>query len=459
MHSRMKNHVQPHNLRGRMILPLVYACMRDARFRMLNEVLARDEWSAEQIKMHQGKRLERLFYVAWAHNPYWREKFEQYGVNHRGSDPFAELAKLPILTKDEVRANYRRMRSTHLPDREIIYETSSGSTGRQVYVWHTRYYQQLHTAMEYRSQAWMGVRPGDPYLNVCAHGAHLSRKKLLLRFFRTILDGGFIIDAFHIDPEPTKQLLRRAQKHRPVHVYGYPTAMATVAQLSRNMGLKWPTVRAVSTSSEQLFDEDRKLLGDVYGAKVYDRYGCREVQSIAVQCREGNHHIYADLNYVEFVQVKDTDEGYEAILLTPLDNEAMPMFRYRNGDCASAVEGICPCGSALPLMTGCQGRICNNFITRDGRIINGTYFLLFFLSQEGYQAYQFHQTTPEHIDLYVVPDGELTAERRRYLDSVCDRAATDFNSSFEVDLHIVDEIPRTPGGKHLYILSDCLKYL
>lgn len=459
MSNRTNNRAWSYNFRGRVILPLAYACVRDERFRMLGKLLARDEWSAEQIKTHQAERLQRLLHVGWAHNPYWHEKFEQYGVNHRGSDPFAELAKLPILIKDEIRSNYKRMRSTHLPDREIVYETSSGSTGRQVYVWHTRYYRQLHTANQYRTLAWMGIRPGDPYLQVCAHSAHLKRKKLLLRLLRTVIDGGFIIDAFHIDPEPTMQLLRRAQRRGPFYVFGYPTSMATIARLSRKMDLRWPTVRAVGTTSEQLLDEDRKLLGDVYGARVYDRYGCREVQSIAIQCREGNHHIYADLNYVEFAQLEDADKGYEAILLTPLDNEAMPMFRYRNGDSASAMDGICLCGSALPLMTGCQGRICNNFITPDGRIINGTYFLLFFLSQEGYQAYQFHQTTPKHIDLYVVPDGTLTAERRRYLDSVCEHAATDFDTQFEVELHIVDEIPRTPGGKHLYILSDCLKNL
>ena len=461
MSSRKTKYLQSCNFRGRVILPFVYKCLRDPRFKMVDELLERDTWSVEQIKEHQVKRLERLFRVGWEHNQYWRKKFEQYGVNHSSTDPFAELTKLPILTKDEIRNNFKQMHSTHLPMHKSSKVTSSGSTGRQVTVWHSQYYKQLHIAMDYRSLAWMGIQPGDPYLSISGHGAHFSPKKRLLRFIRISIDSGFIIGAFNFDPKKTTRLLSLAHRHGPIHVRGYPTIMATVARLSRDMGLDWPTVRAVSTTAEPLLEKDRRLLENVYGSKVYDKYGSSEVLSIAMQCREGSHHIYADLNYVEFVQVEDADEGYEAIIVTPLDNEAMPLFRYRNGDSASAVEGTCSCGNLYPLMTACNGRICNNFVTTDGRIINGTYFAWFFLNKngEGYKSFQFHQTSPEHIDLYVVPDGELLTERRRYLNLVCSRVESDFNTRFEVDLHIVDEIPHTPTGKHQYIFSDCLRNL
>jgi phenylacetate-CoA ligase len=459
MHSRLSNKVQAPNFRGRVMLPLVYACIRDPRFKMMDELLARDEWSHDQIKAHQVRRLERLLQVGWEHNPYWRGKFERYGVNYRGADPYAELAKLPILTKDEVRANYEQMHSTHLPRQQSTKVTSSGSTSKQVTVWHSQYYKYLHIATDYRSLARMGVRPGDPSLSVVGHTAHFPWQKLLLRRFRTLLDGAVVMDAFRVDTERARRSLCRAHRHGCMHIRGYPTAMVGVAHLSQEMGLKWTTVKAVSTTAEPLLDKDRKLLESVYGAKVYDKYGSSEVLSIAMECNEGNHHIYADLNYVEFVQVEDADEGYEAIVVTPLDNEAMPLFRYRNGDSASAVKGTCSCGLASPLMTACTGRICNNFVTPDGRIVHGFYLLWFFVNHEGYRAYQFHQTTPEHIDLYVAPEGQLTAERRQYLYSICERVPRDIHSGLRVDLHIVNEIPRTPTGKHMYILSDCLSNL
>lgn len=57
--------------------------------------------------------------------------------------------------------------------------------------------------------------------------------------------------------------------------------------------------------------------------------------------------------------------GWYLSHITPLENEAMPLFRYRNGDSAHAVDGKCPCGRQLTLplkcsittLTRCAGRI------------------------------------------------------------------------------------------------------
>lgn len=447
-------------VRAGVVLPAAYALVRDSRFALLESVLERDAWSAEQIRAHQAERLTSLFRMCREHNPYWSSKFTEFGVNPNGSDPFAELAKLPILTKDEIRANWKRMRSTHLSKSDVVHETSSGSTGMQINFYQSRHYRQLHAAMEYRSRAWMGVRPGEPYISIQAHGAHMTRKTRLFRGARAWLENGFILDAFHLDPAKMREQLIQARKLNPVHVHGYATSCMTVAEFARDAGLTdWPSVRAVSTTSEQQTPEHRKTLGDVFGAHVYDRYGSREVLSISMQCPEGGHHIYADMNFVEFAPVSELGGELSAIVVTPLDNEAMPLFRYRGGDEAAPIDGACACGRILPLMTGCRGRVCNNFITPDGRIVNGTYFLYYFYYQEGFKSYQFHQTTPDHIDLYVVPDGALTQERHDYLKASCRKIADDYASQFNVDLHIVDSIPKRPGGKHLYIISDVLRHI
>lgn len=445
-------------VRARIVLPVAYALVRDARFTLLDAVLERDGWSRDQVRDHQAKRLTSLFRMCRSHNPYWAARFEECGLNPDGSNPFHELAKLPILTKDELRANWRRMRSTHLPDSQVVHETSSGSTGMQINFYQSQHYRQLHAAMEYRSRSWMGVRPGDPYLSIQAHGAHIPRSTRFFRGARAWLEHGFIFDAFHLDPAQMRAQLTEARRLRPVHVHGYATSCATVAKMAREFGMhEWPSVRAVSTTSERQTPEHRQTLSEVFGAPVYDRYGSREVLSISMQCPQGGHHLYADVNIVEFAPVEEIGGSLSAIVVTPLDNEAMPLFRYRGGDEANPIDGACPCGRALPLMSGCRGRVCNNFITPDGRIVNGTYFLYYFYYQEGFQAYQFHQTTPSHIDLYVVPDGRLSKERRDYLERSCRKIREDFDSQFDVTLHIVDEIPRRPGGKQLYILSDVLK--
>lgn len=446
-------------IHARALMPLAYAVLRDQRFGLLDELLERDAWTCEQIRAHQAKRLSHLLRVSAKHNPYWRGKFAEHGVNADGSDPFAELAKLPVLTKDEVRANWKSMRSTHMGDSELVVESSGGSTGMQVNLYQSRYYRTLHAANEFRSRAWMGIQPGEPYLSVQADGRYIRGKKRFLRNVRMAVERGTIIDGLQIDPIATREALREAARRKPVHVMGYTTPMIAVARIAREMALDWESVRAVSTTAERLFDHDREYLGATYDAPVYDRYGSREVNSISMQCPAGRHHIFADLNIVEFMPIEDADDDMNAIVVTPLDNEAMPLFRYRGGDEASAVGGECPCGRALPLMTGCRGRIANNFVTVDGRLINGGYFSRYFYHQEGFKAFQFHQTTVRHIDIYVAVDGSLPADRSRYLDEMMAAIEADYPGQFELALHVVDEIPRRPSGKHLFTISDVLLHL
>jgi phenylacetate-CoA ligase len=176
-----------------------------------------------------------------------------------------------------------------------------------------------------------------------------------------------------------------------------------------------------------------------------------------MECQHGSHHQFADLNVLEFLPLDDADKNLQAVVVTPLENEAMPMFRYRNGDSARAVPGDCPCGRQLPLMSSCYGRICNNMLAPDGRLVNGTYFTDFLLYQEGFKAWQFHQTSITDIDLYVVPDGQVTDDGREHLKKCVDKIGHDFGGQFKVNVHIVTSIPRTSSGKHLYIFSDVLK--
>lgn len=443
-------------LHANYIIPAAYRLMGDRRLRMVDALMERDAWTPEQFRAHQAGRLEWLFDLSAKHNPYWSERFRRFGVNPRGSDPHAELAKLPVLTKDEVRANWRQMRSTHLPLSSLIIDTSSGSTGMPVTVYHSRSYREMHAAMVYRARSWMGLRVGEPVLTVRADSGHMTLKKKMLRAIRKQIERETLIDAFRLRPEELKNTLAAISATRPAAVFGYVTAVSTIARLSNEQGVEWPSVRVVSTSSEPLREANRALLGEAFGAPVRDRYGSREVLSISMECDRGSHHIFADCNVVEFEPVTGSDNLHH-IVVTPLDNDAMPLFRYRNGDTAAAVDGHCVCGKLSPRMTACEGRVCNNFVTSDGRLVHGVYFAFFFNYCELFRSFQFRQTTHEHIDLLVVPEGRFGPEHETFLENCRRKIRDDYNGAFQVQTRVVDEIPRTPAGKHLYTISDVLR--
>src|SRR5438552_129797 len=69
-------------------------------WRIQNEVEQRWALTGDALTNLQHWRLANHLKVAAA-TPFWRRRFAQFGVNARASNPFAELAKLPILTKVE----------------------------------------------------------------------------------------------------------------------------------------------------------------------------------------------------------------------------------------------------------------------------------------------------------------------------------------------------------------------
>ena len=65
-----------------------------------------DRASAEEIRRKQSEWLGALLRHAHANVPWYSARFRAHGVRADGADPFAELAKLPVLTKAEVRENH-----------------------------------------------------------------------------------------------------------------------------------------------------------------------------------------------------------------------------------------------------------------------------------------------------------------------------------------------------------------
>ena len=62
--------------------------------------------SLEQIKEKQSEWLQKLLIHSHKNIPWYSAKFRRHGVRTNGSDPFSELAKLPLLTKAEIRENH-----------------------------------------------------------------------------------------------------------------------------------------------------------------------------------------------------------------------------------------------------------------------------------------------------------------------------------------------------------------
>jgi phenylacetate-coenzyme A ligase PaaK-like adenylate-forming protein len=79
-------------------------------------------------------------------------------------------------------------------------------------------------------------------------------------------------------------------------------------------------------------------------------YGIPECRGIAYECAaRAGHHVAAESYIVEVLKGRQPALPGEVgdVVITDLDSFQVPLIRYRTGDRAVAVEGVCGCGRGL----------------------------------------------------------------------------------------------------------------
>lgn len=110
-----------------------------------------DSWrSRDEIADLQWRKLERLVAHCWENVPYYREHWAQAGMRSaRDVASVEDYARLPLLTKQDVRANFARLQFVP-PGETLLYKTTGGSTGEPLTIGYTRESYERRTAVMLR---------------------------------------------------------------------------------------------------------------------------------------------------------------------------------------------------------------------------------------------------------------------------------------------------------------------
>ena len=99
------------------------------------------------------------------------------------------------------------------------------------------------------------------------------------------------------------------------------------------------------------------------------------------------------------------------LVITELDNIAMPLIRYRTGDFGSIAASPCRCGRGLRVLEGIHGRAYDFIRNRAGESFHGEFMIYLFEDlqrrERGVRQFQIIQSTIDSFHVRIVPDGEL----------------------------------------------------
>ena len=407
----------------------------------LSQTAALLDSSREAIKAFQQVRLGKLIQHAYYTTPYYRELLKT---------DTPDITQIPPLEKWNIREDLDRLCSDRFTREERIKNTTGGSTGTPLTFYQDRNYWNQRNLSVYYFDRWAGSDLGEPQLIIWGAPADLKGDEHWKYRLNTFWRNQYWLNGFHLTDEEMHAAFEKMNRCHPQTILTYPSSLYQFAAFLYENGLipKWQ-LKGIISSAEMLHPHYRALAEDVFRTKVYNRYGGREVGLIAMECKEGRMHINCRDIYLEIDSPNPYTQPGE-ILITQLNNYAMPFIRYRIGDIGILSDELCLCGNQLPILDDLLGRTTATFRTRTGTLVHGGYFTQQFYGVDGVSQFQIIQESLKHCVLKLVINERWTEAARRYLVQSIQRG---LGGDVVVTVEFVEEIPLSTSGKREFTIS------
>lgn len=321
------------------------------------ETLEREEM--EELQLERLRETVARVYDKVA--PY-RKKMDEAGVKPEDIKSLTDLAKLPFVTKQDLRDNYPFGLFAVPKDELVRIHASSGTTGKPTVVGYTQ--DDLETWTECVSRiACAGGATSKDVAQICfgygmftgALGLHYGLENI----------GATIVPSSTGNSE--KQIMYMKDFGATLLV-ATPSYALRLAEVAREMGIDPRNnlnVKIGLVGSELLTDAMREEMHKYWGEDmlVTSNYGMSELMGPGVsgECEYADGmHINEDFFIPEVINPETGEvlpEGeWGELVITCIKKEALPLIRYRTKDLTRLHYGKCRCGRTTCRMENLSGR-------------------------------------------------------------------------------------------------------
>ncbi|MBO7250771.1 MAG: phenylacetate--CoA ligase [Clostridia bacterium] len=316
----------------------------------------------EELESLQLERLQETVNRVYAKVPTYRKKMEDAGVKPEDIKTLKDLAKLPFVTKQDMRDNYPFGLFAVDKDSLVRIHASSGTTGKPTVVGYTR--GDLETWTECVSRiACMGGASSHDVAQICfgygmftgALGLHYGLEKI----------GAAIVPSSTGNSQ--KQIMYM-QDFETSLLVATPSYALRLAEVAKEMGVEPERdlkVKIALVGSELLTDAMREEMHKFWGKDILitSNYGMSELMGPGVsgECLEHcGMHINEDYFIPEIIDPKTGEVlpvGEQGeLVITCIKKEGLPLIRYRTKDITRLFYEKCKCGRTFCRMENLSGR-------------------------------------------------------------------------------------------------------
>lgn len=305
-----------------------------------------------------GARIAAIQETAWAatyaysfaHSPFYREHFRRAGLSPETPPPLAGLGDIPTVDKTTLS---EQAESFHCVPREKVIDivSTSGTTGKPLLTMLTEPDLQRLAYNEYLSFRCAGLTASDTVLLAVT----LDRCFIAgMAYFLGLRMLG--CSTVRVGPATPVMHAEMIQRLGATAVVGVPSFLCLLAEKTAELGfdLAKAGVRKAVCIGEPVRRGDLTLnqagarIEERWNAKVFSTYASTEIATSLCECDQGRGgHLHPELLFLEVLDdqgrsVPDGEVG--ELVATTFGVEAMPLIRYRTGDCAAIHREPCACG-------------------------------------------------------------------------------------------------------------------
>lgn len=163
-------------------------------------------------------------------------------------------------------------------------------------------------------------------------------------------------------------VLEMIERVQPTAIVAVPSFLRVIADKAHETGfdlLNSPIQKAICIGEPIrdrafMLNASGRAIEATWGTRVYSTYGVTELANSLCECGAGaGGHLHTQQLHVEILDdggqpVAEGEVG--EVVATTFGVEAMPLIRYRTGDCAAMFNAPCQCGRTTPRLGPIVGR-------------------------------------------------------------------------------------------------------
>uniref|UniRef100_UPI002629E174 hypothetical protein n=1 Tax=uncultured Thermanaerothrix sp. TaxID=1195149 RepID=UPI002629E174 len=434
------------------LLPIEF--VYGATYRQYRSAIARSESEPEFVRDFQLCSLRQIIRDCIEKSEFYRERFRETfgGLPDVEDFSLADLERLPVLTRDEVRYEVERLLVVHPSQADVV--STSGSSGTPL-----RFYLDKDRSVKewaFITHIWGRI------------GYHPYHRRAVLRgvFIPNVDSRPWEYDAalrelrlspFHLTPEIMDKYLQLIQKYRIHFIHGYPSAITILASHALRTGWRPPEhLLGILPISESLFPYQRALMQQAFGqVAIMPFYGLSEKVAIAGEVPGAPDLYEFEPLYGITELVNDLGQPIKTagirgrIISTGLLSRAMPLIRYDTGDMGTLVQAPSSENCFRLRVRNIHSRWNQEFlVSNKGALISIAAINIHSPVYACIKEFQFYQDTPGLAVVRVVPmPGYRYEDIQPFLKEIQEKVGR----GLVLRLELVEALPMNPRGKRSFI--------